>query len=120
MHTRVCPECGAAFMPRHSNQVCCREECIKSRLARQIRASNARIAMKRRESRNTAAAERAKKAARRAEFFAARDAAFEKAGQPVPKIEERGGVRVERRGTCVGGTAFNPSVPISTKSYYYR
>ena len=120
MHSRVCPECGAAFVPRRSNQVCCSEECSKSRFARQIRANNARIAMKRRESRNVAAAERAKKAARRAEFFAARDAAFEKAGLPVPRIEERGGVRVERRGTCAGGTAFNPTVPISTKSYYYR
>lgn len=65
-------------------------------------------------------AKRAAKARRRAAFFAARDAAFEKAGQPVPRIEERGGVRVERRGTCVGGPAFNPTVPISPKSYYYR
>lgn len=120
MIEKICPECGAAFVLTHSNQVCCSEECIKSRLARKIRASNARIAMKRRESRNVAAAERAKKGARRAEFFAARDRAFERAGLPVPRIEERGGVRVERRGTCVGGTAFNPSVPISTKSYYYR
>jgi len=68
----------------------------------------------------TLAAERKEKARRRAEFFAARDAAFEKAGLPIPKIEERGGVRVERRGTCVGGAAFNPTVPISPKSYYYR
>lgn len=66
-------------------------------------------------------AEKLKEKARRREaFFAARDAAFEKAGLPTPKIEERGGVRVERRGTCVGGAAFNPTVPISPKSYYYR
>lgn len=65
-------------------------------------------------------AERAAKARRRAEFLAARDAAFERAGLPTPKIEERGGVRVERRGTCVGGAAFNPTVPISPKSYFYR
>ena len=103
MTERICPECGAAFVLTHSNQVCCSEECIKSRLARQIRASNARIAMKRRESRNVAAAERAKKAARRAEFFAARDRAFEKAGQPVPRIEERNGVIIERRGTVPAG-----------------
>ena len=120
MRSRVCPECGAAFMPRHSNQVCCSEECIKSRLARKIRESNSRIAKKRRESRNVAAAERKEKARRRAEFFAARDRASERAGLPIPKIVVRNGVRVERRGTCVGGTAFNPSVPISTKSYYYR
>lgn len=65
-------------------------------------------------------AERAARARRRAAFFAARDAAFEKAGLPIPRIEERGGVRVERRGTCVGGAAFNPTIPISPKSYYYR
>jgi hypothetical protein len=70
--------------------------------------------------RMTAAAERKEKARRRAEFFAARDRAFERAGLPIPKIEERGGVRVERRGTCVGGAAFNPAVPISPRSYYYR
>ena len=70
--------------------------------------------------RQTAAAERKEKAGRRAEFFAACDAAFERAGLPIPKIEERNGVIIERRGTCVGGTAFNPTVPISPKSYYYR
>ena len=103
MIEKICPECGAAFMPRHSNQVCCSEECIKSRLARKIRESNSRIAKKRRESRNVAAAERKEKARRRAEFFAARDRAFERAGLPIPKIEERNGIIIERRGTVPAG-----------------
>ena len=114
MHSRVCPECGAEFQPRHGSQVCCGGACKRVRQQRQVRENYARCRSK------PKAAERKEKARRRAEFFAARDAAFEKAGLPIPRIEERGGVRVERRGTCVGGTAFNPSVPISTKSYYYR
>ena len=117
MHSRVCPECGAAFMPRYGSQVCCSDECRAVRTKRldanRYRARDQKNAIAFRE-------ERREKARRRAEFFAARDRAFERAGLPIPKIEERGGVRVERRGTCVGGTAFNPSVPISTKSYYYR
>lgn len=117
MHTRVCPECNEEFMPRYGNQVCCSDECRAARSKRQTRAWLARRAKKQRQ---TAAAERKEKARRRAAFFAACDAAFERAGLPIPKIEVRNGVRVESRGTCVGGTAFNPSVPISTKSYYYR
>lgn len=118
---RVCPECGAAFMPRYGSQVCCSDECRAARKKRLNKHhKRACLARRAKKQRQTAAAKRAKKAARRAAFFADRDAAFEKAGQPIPKIEERGGVRVERRGTCVGGTAFNPTVPISTKSYYYR
>lgn len=111
------PSCGAAFMPRYGSQVCCSDECRAARHRRLTRKCLARRAKK---QRLTLAAERKEKERRRAEFFAARDAAFEKAGQPVPKIEERGGVRIESRGTCVGGAAFNPTVPISTKSYYYR
>lgn len=112
-HLRVCPECGAAFMPRYGSQVCCCAACAKVHAHRQAADSKTVTP-------SALKAEKAAKARRRAEFFAARDAAFEKAGQPVPRIEERGGVRIERRGTCVGGTAFNPTVPISTKSYYYR
>ena len=114
MHTRVCPECGAAFQPRYGSQVCCSDACKRVRQQRQVRENYARCRSK------PKAAERKEKARRRAAFFAARDAAFERAGLPIPRIEERGGVRIERRGTCVGGAAFNPTVPISTKSYYYR
>lgn len=116
MNTRICPECGAKFMPRYGSQVCCSEECKLVRKQRQNREHHARCQSKPK----AADTERKEKACRRAEFFAARDAAFEKAGQPVPRIEERDGVRIERRGTCVGGTAFNPTVPISTRSYYCR
>lgn len=121
MHSRVCPECNAAFVPRYGNQVCCSDKCKAARRKRlKKRQKRARLAREAKQRRPTAAAERKEKVRRRAEFLAARDAAFEKAGQPIPKIEERGGVRVERRGTCVGGAAFNPTVPISPKSYYYR
>ena len=42
-------------------------------------------------------------AKRRAEFFAARDAAFERAGLPIPKISVCAGGRIiERRGNCSG------------------
>ena len=126
MHTRVCPECGAEFQPRTGGQVCCSDKCRAARHRRIDRECRRRargaidyckVECVRRVS---LAEERKAKARRRAAFFAARDAAFEKAGLPIPKIEERGGVRVERRGTCVGGAAFNPTVPISPKSYYYR
>ena len=117
MHERTCPECGAAFVPRYGGQVCCSDECKASR-KKMLDADRKRFCDRKSES--AFREERREKARRRAEFFAARDAAFERAGLPIPKIEERGGVRVERRGTCVGGTAFNPTVPISPKSYYYR
>lgn len=41
---------------------------------------------------------------------------------PKPRTEVicRNGVIIERRGTCVGGAAFSPTVPISPKNYYYR
>lgn len=117
MHKRVCPECGAQFQPRTGGQVCCSDECKAAR--RKMLEAN-RYRSRDQKTEIAFRAERKEKARRRAAFFAARDAAFEKAGLPIPRIEERGGVRVERRGTCVGGTAFNPTVPISTKSYYYR
>lgn len=131
MLERTCPECDAAFMPRTGREVCCSDECRAARhrridreCRRRARGSKDKRVRKdwiiERVWRMTLAAERKEKARRRAEFFAARDAAFEKAGQPIPKIEERGGVRIERRGTCVGGAGFNPTFPISPKSYYYR
>lgn len=105
---RVCPECDTVFEPKRKNQTCCCTACAKVH-AHPKAATPAALR-----------AEKAVKARRRAVFFAARDRAFERAGLPIPKIEVRNGVRVERRGTCVGGAAFNPTVPISSKSYYYR
>ncbi len=101
MKTRTCPECGAAFLPRYGSQVCCSDKCKAARRKQQKkRQKRARLVQCAKKRRHTAAAERKEKARRRAEFFAARDAAFERAGLPIPKIEERGGVRIERRGTC--------------------
>ena len=65
-------------------------------------------------------AERAAKARRRAAFFAARDAAFERAGLPIPKIEIRNGVRVETRGQRCIAPHFSPLVAVHHKGYYYR
>ena len=65
-------------------------------------------------------AERAAKARRRAAFFAARDAAFERAGLPIPKIVVRDGVRIENRGVVAGRPSGKSSLQISSKSYYYR
>ena len=105
MTTRTCPECGAEFQPRYVNQVCCGDECQaarKKRLdTRHRRAYLARHA-------TNAAAERKEKARRRAAFFAARDAAFERAGLPIPKIEVRGGVVTERRGQVPIGGCWRP------------
>ena len=121
MNTRICPECGAEFRPLHGSQVCCSGKCQAARTNRLKKLQDAKRCLYRDQTTEIAFRKaRREKARRRAAFFAARDAAFERAGLPIPKIEERGGVRVERRGTCVGGTAFNPTVPISPKSYYYR
>jgi len=121
MHSRVCPECGAAFMPRYGSQVCCSEECKAARRKqlrnRQKQASLARCMKK---PRQILAAERKEKARRRAAFFAARDAAFERAGLPIPKIVVRNGVRIENRGVVAGRPSGKSSLQISSKSYYYR
>ena len=50
----------------------------------------------------------------------ARDAAFERAGLPIPKIEVRNGVRIESRGVIAGRPSGKSSLQISSKSYYYR
>ena len=124
MITLVCPECGAEFAPCYGSQVCCCDECRAARhrridreCRRRARGSNDSGSkyklVSERVQRKILAAERKEKARLRAEFFAARDAAFEKAGQPIPKIEERGGVRIENRGTIAwGGRTFssNPSI----------
>lgn len=138
MHSRVCPECGAAFQPRYGSQVCCSDECraarhrrIDKECRRRARRSKDRGSKDKRVSedgevfmervqRMTLAEERKEKARRRAEFFAARDAAFEKAGLPIPKIEVRNGVRIENRGTIAGRPSGKSSLQISSKSYYYR
>ena len=103
---RVCLECGASFEPRRKNQVCCCAACAKVHAHRQAADSKTVTP-------SALKAERAAKARRRAAFFAARDAAFERAGLPIPKIVVRNGVRIERRGTIAwGGRTFssNPSI----------
>ena len=117
MHERVCPECGAAFVPLHSSQVCCSDKC---KAARKKRLDDNRRQFLDRKTETAFREERREKARRRAEFFAARDAAFERAGLPMPKIEIRNGVRVENRGVVAGRPSGKSSLQISSKSYYYR
>ena len=133
MHSRVCPECNEAFQPRYGNQVCCSDECRAARhqridreCRRRARGSKAKRVSENHEvdvervQRMTLAEERKEKARRRAEFFAARDAAFEKAGLPIPKIVVRNGVRIENRGVVAGRPSGKSSLQISSRSYYYR
>ena len=37
MIEEICPECGAAFVPRNSSQISCSDECKLKRQRRQIR-----------------------------------------------------------------------------------
>ena len=117
MHERVCPECGAAFVPRYGGQVCCSDEC---KAARRKRLAADRYRFRDQITEIAFREERKEKARRRAEFFAARDAAFERAGLPIPKIVVRNGVRIESRGTIAGRPSGKSSLQISSKSYYYR
>ena len=128
MHERTCPECNEAFQPRYGNQVCCSDECRAARHQRIDRECRRRARGSRedcevvieRAQRMALAAEREEKASRRAAFFAARDAAFERAGLPIPKIVVRDGVRIENRGVVAGRPSGRSSLQISSKSYYYR
>lgn len=110
---RVCPECDTVFEPKRKNQVCCCAACAKVRAHRQAVDSKA-VAP------TVLRAEKAVKARRRAAYFAARDAAFERAGLPIPKIEVRNGVRIESRGVIAGRPFGRSSLQISSKSYYFR
>ena len=126
MTDRICPECGAAFMPRNGSQVCCSDACraarkrrLKRERRRRARSENHEVDVER-VQRMTLAEKRKAKARRRAAFFAARDHAFERAGLPIPKIEVRNGVRIENRGVVAGRPSGKSSLQISSKSYYYR
>lgn len=114
MLKRTCPESG--------REVCCSDECRALRHRRIDRESRRRArwasesceVYMERGQRLTLAAEHEEKARRRAAFFAARDAAFERAGLPIPKIEIRNGILIESRGTIAwGGRTANPSISLS-------
>lgn len=87
MTTRTCPECGAAFVKTHSNQVCCSDECKRKRLRRQVRESLAR-------NRKLSPRQRMLANLRR------RDAI---APKPRTEVVYRNGVIIERRGTVPAG-----------------
>jgi len=91
---KECANCGEAF-PVRNNPSSIRKtlycpDCRSSHHADIERESKHRRVMQRRN---------AEKARRLREFLAARDAAFERAGLPVPKIEVRDGKIIETRGT---------------------
>ena len=50
---RKCPECGAAFTPRHGNQVCCSARCQEKRHRRLTRESRINHTPKSRDSRRS-------------------------------------------------------------------
>ena len=95
MKPRTCVECGAAFLPRNNAQICCGDECST---VHQKRRKAEAYAIQKEERR----AARLSPARRRAEFLAARDAAYVRAGLPPTKVEVRDGIRIERRGHGFG------------------
>ena len=100
MVEKICPECGAAFVPRNSSQVSCSDKC---KAARKKKLDDNRYQFRDQKSEIAFREERREKARRRAAFFAARDRAFERAGLPIPKIKERDGFIIERRGFIPAG-----------------
>ena len=88
-----CDNCGEAFAVRNNpssiRQTLYCPDCKSSRHPELEREKKHRRVMQKRN---------AEKARRLREFLAARDAAFERAGLPVPKIEVRDGKIIESRG----------------------
>ena len=88
IESRVCPECGAAFVPRYDNQVCCGDECLHKRQLRQIRESKRRCS----HARKLKLSPRQKMKIN----LARRDLL---APKPRTEIFYRNGIIIERRGT---------------------
>lgn len=82
LEPRICPECGAAFVP-HGTQVCCSDECKLNRKRRQMRESWGR-------NRKLSPHQRMLVRLRQLDAIC-----------PKPKTEiiERNGIVIERRGT---------------------
>ena len=104
---KECVNCGAMFPVANKTMVIARSlycpDCKRCRHADYQREYKNRGSMKPR---------LAEKARRLREFLAARDAAFERAGLPVPKIEVRDGKIIETRG--------NVTVASWAKGRYYE
>ena len=87
-------------MPSNGQQVCCSDKC---KAARKKKLDDNRYQFRDQKSGSVFREERREKARRRAAFFAARARAFERAGLPIPKMEIRDGIIIERRGTVPAG-----------------
>ena len=95
MVEKICPECGAAFVPRRSSQIICSDECALKRQRRQIRewAYEHGYLCRRRQDKHSP----------RQQMFAnlrQRDAI---APKPRTEIIYHGGVIIERRGFIPAG-----------------
>ena len=99
MEKRICPECGAEFSPNHSAQRYCSDNCS-------CNAKAGRKAARDHQFDKALRKERRERERRRAEFFAAREAAFAKIGLPPPRITVNAdGTRTEHRGHGFGSRA---------------
>jgi hypothetical protein len=100
---RICLVCGAPIPPSRKRQVCCSDECRHKRDSQLTAESRVRCTEKKRKD---AANKRKEKQDRRAAFFAARDAAFERIGLPPERVTiAANGRRIVTRGSCFGGCA---------------
>ena len=99
MEKRICPECGAEFAPNRSAQRYCSDNCSRN-------ADAAREAVRDHQFEAERLKEKRERERRRAEFFAARDAAFARIGLPPPRITVNAdGARTEHRGGSFGSWA---------------
>lgn len=95
MIEKICPECGAAFVPRYDNQVCCSDECKRNRLRMKWRES------KRCNSKRCNA--RIRKLSPHQRMLANLRSRDLLAPKPKTEIIERNGFIIERRGFIPAG-----------------
>ena len=99
MGKRICPGCGGEFTPNHGSQRYCSDNCRRNAEAARLAARDCEFDKARRK-------ERRERERRRAEFFAARDAAFARIGLPPPRITENAdGSHTQWRGCGFGSRA---------------
>ena len=103
MVEKICPECGAAFMPTNGNQVCCSAPCKRERMLRQIREWEREHGHDRPSRDGEYRRNRRLKLSARQRMLAnlrQRDAL---APKPRTEVIYRNGIIIERRGTVPAG-----------------